>query len=184
MRELSLHILDIIENSIEAGASLIELNIEENLRDNLLVIEIKDNGRGMTEEELLKANDPFVTTRTTREVGLGIALFKEAAERCNGELRLSSRPGKGTILRTVFQYDHLDRAPLGDIVSTLVGLIAVNPGLDFYYRHLYLIKDEKREFVFNTAEIKQELEGIEINNSQILNWIEGYLKEGLKDLWR
>ncbi len=184
MRELSLHILDIVENSIEAGASLIEIIIKENISGNLMEIIIKDNGRGMTEKELLQVVDPFVTTRTTREVGLGIALFKEAAERCGGELVMYSRPGEGTSLKAVFQYDHLDRAPLGDITNTMVGLIATKPELDYYYRHLYLTQGDKREFVFETIEVKKELSSLAINNLKVLNWIEDYFRKELKDLWR
>lgn len=180
MRELSLHILDIIQNSIAAEATLVEVVIEEDLKKNLFAIQVKDNGQGMAADQLKKITDPFVTSRQTREVGLGIPLLQKAAEQCAGELKINSIPGEGTVLTVYFQYDHIDRAPLGRLVETIIGLIAVNPAIDFNYSYLY----NGREFKLDTREIKQELGQLAINQTEILNWLSDYLKEGLKDLRR
>ncbi|MFW6381752.1 MAG: ATP-binding protein [Bacillota bacterium] len=178
MKELSLHILDIMQNSLAAGADCIELTIRENRQQDQLIIEIRDNGRGMDRDQQQQVTDPFVTSRQTREVGLGLPLLSEAARRCGGELKLESTPGEGTRVEAWFQYNHIDRAPLGDMPGTIVSLLAVNPELELVYRH-YL---NQRQFVFKTSEIRQELEGVALNHSRVLNWIEDYLRQGLKDL--
>lgn len=178
MRELSLHILDIVQNSISAGAEIIEIIIDEDIEEDLLLIKIIDNGSGIAEEKLANITDPFITSRTTREVGLGLSFFKEAARRCEGDLEIDSVLGQGTEVRVYFQYSHIDRAPLGDINGTLISLISVNPDTDFVYRHRY----QDKSFVLNTVEIKKELDGVEINKSKILKWIDGYIEEGLEDL--
>jgi hypothetical protein len=123
MRELSLHILDVMQNSLEAGATLIELTVDEDLPADRLTITVRDNGRGMDEATLARVTDPFFTTRKTRHVGLGIPLFQAAAERCDGDLRLASQVGVGTTLTADFQHSHLDRAPLGDLTGTLMSVI-------------------------------------------------------------
>ncbi len=123
MRELSLHILDALQNSLEAGATLVELIIDEDLPADRLTITIRDNGRGMDEATLARVTDPFFTTRKTRHIGLGIPLFKMAAERCNGGLAITSQVGQGTTLVATFQHSHLDRAPLGDMAGTLLSFI-------------------------------------------------------------
>lgn len=178
MRELSLHILDILQNSIAAEARLIKLIINEDLKNNLLVIEIIDDGKGMDKNKKESVTDPFVTSRTTREVGLGLSLLKEAAGRCQGGMEVYSVPGKGTKIKTEFKYDHIDRAPLGDIVGTITSFLAMNPDLEFVYRHIV----EDREFMFSTAEVKGKLEEININHPRILNWIEDYLNDNLKEI--
>jgi len=134
MRELSLHILDAMQNSLEAGATLIELTIEEDLKADRLTITVRDNGRGMAEEQLARIADPFFTTRSTRHVGLGIPLFKAAAEHCNGALTVTSRLGEGTTLQATFQHSHIDRAPLGDIAGTLLAVI-LGQKCDVHYVH-------------------------------------------------
>lgn len=174
-----MHILDIIQNSIAARASLIKLTINEDLKNDLLTIEVIDNGQGMPQKDAEKITDPFVTSRKTREVGLGLPLLKAAAERCAGELKIKSAPGKGTAVRASFKYSHIDRAPLGDIVGTIVSLLATNTEVDFVYRHII----KGREFIFKTEEIKKELGEIETNDPQVLKWIEDYLRENLNELY-
>lgn len=178
MKDLSLHILDIMQNSIEAEASLIKLVIEENISDNYLIIEIEDDGQGINKEDLPKVIDPFVTSRKTREVGLGLALLKRTASLCDGTLKLDSQKGKGTELKAEFKYDHIDRPPLGKMPETLITVITTNPELDIIYRH----KVEEQEFIFKTQEIRKELENVKINQPEIVEWIEKYLKENLKNL--
>lgn len=178
MRELSLHILDIIQNSIAAEANLIKLTIKEDKTKDQLLIKINDNGSGMTGAEEQAVLDPFFTSRTTRDVGLGLPLFKRAAERCGGSFSLDSELNQGTTVVASFGYSHLDRAPLGDIVGTITSILASNPELDLIYTHQ--VQEEK--FEFNTQEIKAELEAVRLNQPQILNWINDYLEEKLADL--
>ncbi len=178
MKELSLHILDIAKNSVKAKASLIEITVTEEEKDNLLTIEIKDNGSGMSEEFLKGVRDPFQTTRTTRKVGMGISLFEAAAVQCGGRLEISSELGKGTILKTYFEYDSIDRAPLGDMAGTMQTLISGSPEIDFLYRH---IKNGK-EFTLNTAELREALGGVPLDIPEVVTWIGEYTAEGLAEL--
>lgn len=178
MKEISLHILDIVQNSIVAKADEIEIIIAEKIKQNILKIKIIDDGSGMTKKEQKEVLDPFVTSRTTREVGLGLPFLKKAAENCNGELILDSQKGEGTSLEVIFEYDHIDRAPLGDIVGTIVSLIITNPQLDFLYKHIY----NDKKFELNTKEVKEEIGDIEINHPEIVNWINDYITENLNEL--
>ncbi|HHW41858.1 MAG TPA: ATP-binding protein [Syntrophomonadaceae bacterium] len=178
MRELSLHISDILENSRVAGASLIEIKIVEDLKQDRLVITVADNGKGIEKEVLERVFDPFFTTRTCRKVGLGLPLFKAAARRCNGDVEITSTPGKGTTVHAVFQHSHIDRAPLGKLVSSLVIFIAGAPDIDLVYTHHV---DEKG-FTFDTRVLREELEGVPLNTPPVLNWISDYLRECLQEI--
>ena len=126
MQEISLNILDIAQNSIRADATLIEIIIEENPETDLFAFTIKDNGCGMDAEMVKTVSDPFVTTRTTRKVGLGISLLKAAAQQTGGDIKLESELGVGTVIRADFSYGHIDRQPLGDISAVMVSLISMN----------------------------------------------------------
>ncbi|WIF94409.1 sensor histidine kinase [Caminicella sporogenes] len=178
MKELSMHILDIAQNSISANASLIEIIIDEDIEKDILTIIIKDNGKGMNEEILKRVTNPFYTSRTTRKVGLGIPMFKAAAEACSGFFEIKSKIGEGTTVKAVFKYSHIDRAPLGNMVDTLLTLILSNPNIDFIYVH----KKNNKSYILNTKEIKEILGEVPINNIDVLKWIKDNLKEGLKDL--
>jgi signal transduction histidine kinase len=133
MEELSLHVLDIAENSIAAGAKRVEIRIEEDPAADWLTIEITDDGAGMTEEQLQRATDPFFTTRTTRRVGLGLPLLQQAALAAGGDLQIHSAPGRGTQVTARFRYSHLDRQPMGDLRSTLMTLAAGHPEIDWVF---------------------------------------------------
>ena len=135
MEDLSLHILDIAENSISASAKRIEIRIDEDEGKDLLTIEIKDDGKGMDEQTLQKVLDPFFTTRTTRRVGLGLSLLAQAARETDGNLELDSRNGEGTTVRAAFRFSHPDRKPMGDIDETIRTLVVGYPGIDFLYEH-------------------------------------------------
>jgi Histidine kinase-, DNA gyrase B-, and HSP90-like ATPase len=173
MRELSLHILDVLQNSVEAGATLVHLAIEEDLASDLYVITVRDNGKGMDEATQARVFDPFYTTRKTRHVGLGLPLFKAAAERCNGDLTISSQVGVGTTLRATFQHSHLDRAPLGDITGTLMSFI-LGGGCDLSYEH----RMDGREFSFNTPAIKAELGDVSLLHPAVREWLRDFIDEG------
>jgi signal transduction histidine kinase len=135
MEDLSLHILDIAENSISGSARRIEIRIEEDAGSDMLTIEIKDDGKGMDEQTLQKALDPFFTTRTTRRVGLGLPLLAQAARQTNGKIKLTSKPGQGTTVKATFSLSHLDRQPMGDIQETIRTLVAGHPEIDFLYEY-------------------------------------------------
>lgn len=178
MKELSLHILDIAKNSVKAKATLIEIIVDEDTNKNLLTIEIKDNGCGMSKEFLQTVKDPFSTTRTTRKVGMGISLFEAAAVQCGGKLDITSEVGVGTTLTTTFELDSIDRAPLGDMAGTMVTLISGSPSIDFMYKHT---KDNK-EFVLDTREVRQILGEVTLDMPDVLMWIEEYINEGLIEI--
>jgi hypothetical protein len=145
--------MDVAENGITAGARRICILIEEDLAENRLKIVIKDNGKGISSDMLSKVTDPFVTSRTTRRVGLGLSLLKEAATRCDGDFMIESEPGKGTVVTATFRHDHIDRAPLGDIAGTIAVLIAGNPDVDFVYDHVI----DGKSFSFDTGKLRMEL---------------------------
>ncbi|MHC4520617.1 MAG: ATP-binding protein [Planctomycetota bacterium] len=149
MEDLSLHILDIAENSIAAEAKRIEVRIEEDQVKDLLTIEIKDDGRGMDEETLRRVLDPFFTTRTTRRVGLGLPLLAQASRESDGTIEIDSNPGQGTAVKATFRYRHLDRKPLGNIHETIQTLVAGHPEIDFLFEHT---RDGSR-YSFDTREI-------------------------------
>lgn len=175
MKELSLHILDLIENGITAGADYIRFYVDERVYDNVIAIEIEDNGRGIAPDMLEKITDPFVTTRATRRVGMGLSLFRAAAERCGGIFEIKSETGKGTVTRGEFQYDHIDRAPLGDMPSTIISLLAGYPEIDINYTHLY----DDNKFVFDTREIREELEGVPLNEPAVLQYLKKAIQQEL-----
>ena len=157
MRELSLHILDIVENGITAGADCIHIDINESRADDLLTIVIRDNGRGIPAEKLARLTDPFVTSRTTRRVGLGLSLLAAAAERCDGKREVKAGNSGGTEVTVKFRHSHIDRAPMGDMASTLSTLMMGNPQIDFVYKHVI----EADEFSLDTRELKEDL-GIQV----------------------
>jgi hypothetical protein len=155
MKEISLHILDLVQNSIRAKATEIEISIAESKANNLLRINIADNGSGMAEEDLNRVTDPFFTSRTTRKVGLGVPLYKQMVEHCNGQLQLTSATGKGTQLESAMDLNHIDRQPMGDIAGVITLLISANPTLRFVYTHqtdhgsYTLDTNELRSFIGN-----------------------------------
>ncbi len=135
MQDLSLHILDVVENSIAASASRIVIRIAEDTRKDRLFLEIKDNGQGMDAEAQERALDPFYTTRTTRRVGLGLPLLAQAAREAGGSLRIDSGPGRGTTVQAEFQLSHPDLKPLGDIAETLRTILGGRPELELHFEY-------------------------------------------------
>lgn len=178
MREISLHIIDIAENGIAADADLITIRISESPVENLLKIHVIDNGRGIPGEMIEKVTDPFFTTRKTRRVGLGLSLFKEAAERCGGEFGITSPEGAGTEVSASFMLDHIDLAPMGDLAGSITCLIMGNQGVDFVYTHEY----NERSFTIDTREIKRELDGVPVNTPEVLRFITDMIRTSLKEL--
>ena len=177
MKDLSLYLLDLAQNSLRAGATLIKFHLKELVAEGRLVIEIEDNGKGMTSVEVQQVVDPFFTTQTTRKVGLGLSLFAAAAQRCDGELSITSQPGKGTKLTASFLLHHWDRPPLGDIAGTLIVLIAGNPKVDFIFCYL----KEETEYIFDTMKIKEQLQDVPIWNPTVLAFLEEDIRKGLSE---
>lgn len=173
MRELSLNVLDIAQNSISANASLIEIEISEDTKKKEMIIGINDNGKGMSAEQVQNVQDPFFTTRTTRKVGMGIPLFKLAAEQTGGNLSIESEVGVGTKVRAFFKTDSIDFTPLGDIDSTIIALITMNTDRDFIYR----LKVDEKEFTLSTSELKELLGGVPLSEPSVTQWIKEYLHE-------
>ncbi len=178
MKELSLNILDITYNSIKAKAKLIEITVSESMAKNTVEIEIKDNGCGMDEEFLRNVTDPFVTTRTTRKVGLGIPLFKQSAEDADGSFSIRSKVGEGTVVSASYRLDHLDRAPIGDMSGTIVSLIQANDQIHFVYRH----HTDRGTFVLDTDELHAQLGDVPLSEPAVLSWIGEYINENLDDI--
>lgn len=177
MRDLSLHILDIAQNSVGAKAKLVEIIMEEHATTDTISLRIKDDGVGMDKETLARVKDPFYTTRTTRKVGLGIPLLTQTARNCGGDLFINSSPGQGTAIEAVFVKSHIDMIPLGSMADTIVSLVAVNPDVEFIFRY----KTEKGEFYFDTREVKDKLEDISITLPSVLDWIKQYIEQGLEN---
>lgn len=182
MKELSLNILDIAQNSVKAGADTISITLTET--GNKLSILIADNGCGMKEDFLRNVQDPFTTTRTTRKVGLGIPLFKLAAQQTGGDIRLSSRhqdefpDSHGTEIEAVFFTDHLDFTPLGDVISTVTVLIQGQPDIRWIFTH----STDKGEVKLDTDELKEVLGDVPLDTFEVIVWIGDYLKEQYSDI--
>ena len=180
MRELSLNILDIAQNSISAGAPLITIEVTENTVDHTLLIGVYDNGKGMSEEQVKSVIDPFFTTRTTRKVGMGIPLFKMAAEQTGGRLEIKSEIGVGTEVCAYFKTDNVDFTPLGDVASTIQMLITMNTDRDFLYKHSV----DGKEFVADTREIKAILGDVPLDTYEVSQWLIDFIKENTEVLYK
>lgn len=178
MRELSLHILDIAENGITAGANRIQILINEARNEDLLTIVIEDNGQGMPAEKRLNPTDPFITTRTTRRVGLGLSLLAAAAERCGGKLEIESEAGRGTRVTATFRHNHIDRAPVGDMAATITTLIMGNPQVDFAYTHTI----DSKDFVLDTRDLKEGPQDQSLTDPVLIHHLTQSIRRSLKEL--
>lgn len=177
LRELSLHILDIAENSVQARAKNIEVSVEENTITDRLRITIKDDGKGMNAERLVQVTDPFFTSRTTRKVGLGIPFLKEAAEACNGYFNIDSTEGIGTTLGVEFQRSHIDRMPLGDLESTYLNLLVGYPNVHWIFRY----KMDKKEFLLDDQLLKKELVDIPLSDPIVLAYLRNLISNAINE---
>ncbi|MGQ9663893.1 MAG: ATP-binding protein [bacterium] len=173
---MSLHILDIVENSIEAGATRIRIVIDENIKKNLLKIKIEDNGKGMEKKTLKRVLDPFYTTKTVRRVGLGLSLFAQTVKEANGKMDIKSKSGKGTVVIAKMNYNHIDRKPLGNLCDTIMALIGTwGDRIDLIYKH----RKEDQEFHLSTREIKKQLGYPGINHPEVLKFLRKEIKRCL-----
>ena len=173
MQELSLNILDIVQNSIKAKSTLIEISIIKYRAEKTMSIVILDDGCGMNKEQVQQVIDPFYTTRTTRKVGLGVPFFKMSAEMTGGTFFIDSEVGVGTKIKSTYNYENIDMMPIGDMAATMVSLISVNPEINFVYS--YGIDQEC--FTMDTREVKVILEGMPINSYEVLMFIKDFINE-------
>ena len=178
MTEISLNVLDVAQNSIRANASLVEISVCADRKTDWLTITIKDNGFGMTAEQVQKVTDPFFTTRTTRKIGLGIPFFKFAAESTGGSFNIESEVGVGTIVTAVFGLSNIDRMPLGDMTSTIHMLITLNTTIDFVYTY----KIDDREFKLDTREFREVLGNVSFDLIDVSTYIREYLTENKQEV--
>lgn len=178
MNDLSLHILDIAENSIGAGATLVTIAITEDTVGDLLTLEIGDNGKGMSADAVRRAIDPFYTTRTTRKVGLGLSLLSQSAREAEGGVSVTSQTGAGTKVTATFRHSHIDRKPLGDLAATMSVLVAGNPAIDFVLA--YGING--RTYSLDTRALRRELEEVPLNAPPVIAFIRDDISEGIAAL--
>ncbi|MCL2285317.1 MAG: ATP-binding protein [Firmicutes bacterium] len=177
MKELSLYILDLVQNSLRAEAKNIQIMVKDSISQDRLEIAIKDDGYGMDQALLSKVAEPFVTTRTTRQIGMGIPLFKMAAELTGGTFCISSTPGQGTTLQGIFTRSHIDIPPMGDMTETIVTLVQGAPDVDF----LYTNETDMNVFRFDTKDIREVLEDVPLNAPDVLHWIREHLTAAISE---
>jgi anti-sigma regulatory factor (Ser/Thr protein kinase) len=183
MQDISLHLLDIIENSVRAQARHVKIRVMNLSAENRLRIIVEDDGTGMDTETLAMAQDPFYTSKGERvkKVGLGIPLFKQNAELSNGSFQMASEPGFGTVLTVDFELDHIDRMPLGNLKATLLGAIVGHPEVDFSVILYYCDLAREQSFHFETAAIKEELGDIPLTYPDVIEYIDQSLNEGIQN---
>ncbi|HOK42724.1 MAG TPA: ATP-binding protein [Thermoclostridium caenicola] len=179
MKDLSLHILDIAQNSVRADADHITVSITVEGRPGILKIVVSDNGKGMEPEFLQKVTDPFTTSRETRHVGLGIPLLKQSAELAGGTFSIRSVVNEGTEVCATFPVDHVDRIPVGNVAETLVMLVESHPEITWEF----IFASERDRFEFSLAEVKKALEDVSVTNRYVKEWIQNTLNEGFMSVF-
>ncbi len=175
MQDLAMQTLEILMNSIGAKAGTVILRIRDSEHDNRIDIEVEDNGSGMSPEMVKRVTDPFTTSRKTRKVGLGVAFMKGLTEQCNGSFDIQSTVGKGTIVRASVQRDHIDTPPMGDLGEMMMYAVQADDSIDFEFYYT----TDKGNFEFLSRQVREELDGISLQEPEILLWIKGYINEGI-----
>jgi len=178
MKDLSLHILDIVQNSVVALATSIQITIEKNLQKDFITLTISDNGKGMDKAFLERVTDPFTTTRTTRKVGLGIPLLKLNAERTGGNLAIQSELGKGTIIKATLIPSNIDCLPMGDVAGTISLLMCSNPTINIEFTYM----EDKKEYSICTRDIQESLEDVSIDNAAVYPLVKELIQSNLEEL--
>jgi hypothetical protein len=173
MEELSAHIMDLVTNSLRAGARNIIVSVEKDPSGDTLTMVIGDDGSGMDDEAQKRVLDPFYSTKAGRKVGLGVPLLKGTAETTGGSFSLVSSPGVGTEVRASFDASHPDLPPLGNLKETAFVLIVGNPEIDFLFRY----RDDEHDFVLDTKEMRELLDGVPLNHPEVINFLHKYLDE-------
>ena len=181
MREIALHLLDIAENSVAAESQNISIHVHEDYSHDRLSVCVIDDGRGMDAATAQQVQDPFYTTRTTRNVGLGIPLLRLAAEMADGNFSLQSDIGKGTWVEADFRHSHIDRMPLGDLSSTFLTLLIGHPQIEWTFLYRVTAENKQsRDFLFESAELKRELGDISLTEPEVLTFLRGLFEEGIE----
>jgi len=175
MKEICEHIIDIVNNSIAAGADVIEIDVEENTASDLLKLSITDNGKGIDSDTIKNISDPFYTTKSTKKIGMGTSLLKFHAELTGGDFIIESYPGKGTLVRATFGLSHVDRQPLGDITGTLLLFLSGNPDVHLIYKHA----TKTGSFTFDSVEVKDALGGVKLNRPEVRNILRDFIQSNL-----
>ena len=175
MKDLSMHIMDILQNSTRAGATEVTLEVLENAAADTLTIRFIDNGCGMDAETVQKVINPFFTTRTTRKVGLGLPLLKQNTEQTGGSLDIQSEKGKGTTVTAVFGRSHLDRPPMGDLAGTVVLTASAYPDIRFIFHY----HNGETDYVFDTVEVNEALDGISIQEPEVIQYLKEMIQENI-----
>ena len=178
MNNISLYILDIVQNSIKSHSSVVDVTIDINEDNGLLLIEILDDGDGMNEDALKKVFDPFYTTRDNRDVGLGLPLFKELCEICNGRLEIESEIGVGTKVQCQLDLNSLDLPPLGDLTDLVLTIILNDEDVELVFKY----KKNNKHLIISTYEIKSKLENVSIQNPIVISWLKEFIKENFNSL--
>ncbi len=177
MKDLSMHIMDILQNSTRAGATEVTLEVLENAAADTLTIRFIDNGCGMDAETVQKVINPFFTTRTTRKVGLGLPLLKQNTEQTGGSLDIQSEKGKGTTVTAVFGLTHLDRPPMGDLAGTVVLTASAYPNIRFIFHY----QNDKVDYVFDTKEVNEALDGISIQEPEVIEYLKEMIESNISE---
>ena len=176
MEDIAMQILELLMNSIQAGASHIWLTVHDSILENRISVHLEDDGRGMSEEFVARVTDPFTTTRKTRKVGMGVAFFKGLTEMCNGSFEIHSREGTGTLINANMQKDWIDTPPLGDLGEMMMYCIQANENISYVLTY----STDKNQFVFQSDEVKELLAGVSLQEPEILIWIKEYINEGIE----
>lgn len=176
MKDLAMHIMDILQNSTRAGATVVELTVRIDRAADLLTLVFGDNGCGMDAETVEKVVNPFFTTRTTRKVGLGLPLLKQNAEMAGGTFAITSTPNVGTEVTATFQWSHIDRKPLGDIAGAVVLTASAYPNIRFIFRYQ---EGDSIDYLFDTQEVNEALDGISIQEPEVISYLKAMIEENI-----
>ena len=183
MKEIALHLLDLAENSINAKAKTVHIDVREDFRTNQLIAVVEDDGVGMTDEMTKQIMDPFFTSRTERKVGLGIPLLKESAEATHGGMKITSTLGEGTKIEATFQHSHIDRMPLGDLPSTFLTLTLAHPEVHWVFRYTFNppYKGSSRVFEFDDQPLKEAIDGLPMTHPDVLAYLRSTFQDGIEE---
>lgn len=176
MEDLAMQLLELIMNSIHADSSFIEISIKESVSRNEIQFIVRDNGKGMDDETLKKVTSPFLTSRTTRKVGLGVAFMKGLTEQCNGTFSIKSKVNSGTVIVATVERNHWDTPAMGNLGEMMMCSIQANEKIDF----LFIYQTDLQKFVFESKEVKEKIEGVSILEPDILLWVKEYINQGIQ----
>lgn len=176
MQDMAMQIMEIMMNSIHAKPSRIQLKISDSAKDNKISFTVQDNGSGMSEEMVKKITDPFVTTRTTRKIGMGVAFLKEMCEQCKGALNIRSSPGKGTEVEASVQKDCIDTPEMGDLGELMMECVQADETIEYSFTY----STDTGQFVFQTDEVRKQLADVSLLEPSVLLWIKEYINQGIQ----